>query len=63
MAMVKFATTCDVCGDRSEEYTQWPSCRECGLHICPQHYKAETVKGPDVDTPVTCVCHSCAAEE
>lgn len=51
MAMVKFATTCDViasltprpperpiinrCGKRSAEYTAWPSCRECGDQVCP----------------------------
>ena len=36
MSMVRFATTCDFCGWRSEEYTAWPSCRECLLHCCPR---------------------------
>lgn len=34
MAFVRFATKCDKCGRRSEEYTAWPECRECGEHIC-----------------------------
>lgn len=33
--MVRFATTCDRCGTRSEEYTAWPTCRECMDHVCP----------------------------
>lgn len=34
MSMVKFATRCDRCGRRSEEYTTWPSCRECQQDVC-----------------------------
>ena len=37
MGMVRFATKCDWCGKRSEEYTSWPHCRECGLDLCPDH--------------------------
>jgi hypothetical protein len=35
MSMVRFATKCDKCGRRSEEYTSWPSCKDCGEDICP----------------------------
>lgn len=35
MSMVRFATLCDKCGKRSEEYSAWPSCRECLEHVCP----------------------------
>lgn len=31
---VRFATTCDSCGARSEEYTAWPTCYECHDHVC-----------------------------
>jgi hypothetical protein len=34
MTMVRFATTCDHCGKRSEEYTAWPSCRNCLSDTC-----------------------------
>jgi hypothetical protein len=37
MSHVRFATTCDVCGKRSEEYATWPYCRECGIDLCPEH--------------------------
>ena len=36
MASVKFCSKCDVCGARSAEYTEWPACRDCGLHLCPK---------------------------
>ena len=32
--MVRFATLCDRCQRRSEEYTAWPTCKECLEHIC-----------------------------
>jgi hypothetical protein len=38
MAIVRFATLCDKCGRRSEEYTAWPSCRECLEDVCPNCY-------------------------
>ncbi len=59
MAVVRFATTYDSCGDRSEEYTAWPLCRECGRHFCsvcqvPQSFLPGDGEGPD-----TCLCPSC----
>jgi len=35
MSLVKFATVCDKCGKRSEEYQAWPSCWDCYEDICP----------------------------
>ena len=32
--MVRFATLCDKCKRRSEEYTAWPHCAECLQDIC-----------------------------
>lgn len=34
MSMVRFATLCDRCGRRSEEYTSWPTCEACERDIC-----------------------------
>lgn len=33
--MVRFATLCDICHKRSEEFTSWPSCESCGSDVCP----------------------------
>lgn len=35
MSMVRFATLCDRCGARSEEYSAFPTCCDCLLDICP----------------------------
>lgn len=35
MSMVMFATICDPCGKRSEEYSAFPSCRTCMEDVCP----------------------------
>lgn len=35
MSMVRFATLCDKCGARSEEYSSWPWCKDCMRDICP----------------------------
>jgi hypothetical protein len=36
MSMVRFATLCDKCGKRSEEYTAWPTCKDCGDDVCTE---------------------------
>ena len=36
MSVVRFATVCDCCGARSEEYTSWPTCDLCGEDVCPK---------------------------
>jgi hypothetical protein len=71
MAMVKFATTCDIslpmqnrlCGVRSEEYSQWPRCRYCDEHACPTHARPNSTVDADLDSPATCVCTDCCPEE
>lgn len=49
--MVRFATTCDVfaCGNRSAEYTAWPSCRACYMDVCPDHAVAGSLREEDRD--------------
>lgn len=39
MILVKFASLCDApdCLKRSEEYGNWPTCRNCHLDTCPDH--------------------------
>ena len=32
--IVRFAEICDHCGKRSEEYSRWFTCRECGDDVC-----------------------------
>lgn len=34
MSIVRFATLCDKCGKRSEEYKSWYICIYCGCHVC-----------------------------
>jgi len=36
MSAVKFASLCDLCLDRSEEYSRWPSCAYCMNDLCPE---------------------------
>lgn len=61
--MVRFATICDACKARSEEYTSWPSCRECGDHLCHACLVPGTLTEADLDQPETCLCKSCHAME
>ena len=71
MAMVRFATTCDVkphagdepCGARSIEFEQWPTCLECSDHCCPEHQQPGTLVDADLDAPPTCLCLECARAE
>jgi hypothetical protein len=60
MAMVKFATLCDVqirrvgivatlCHRRSDEYQAWPACRSCGEHVCDRHEPDGTRHEDDSD--------------
>jgi len=60
MAIVRFTTTCDVlgCAKRAEEYSAWPTCRDCGEFICTEHQ----VPGSDTqDERGLCVCLECKA--
>lgn len=82
MAMVRFATTCDLhntvttardigaitqvstpCGERSEEYTQWPCCRYCGDHCCPKHTRPNSLEEDrQYDGSRQVVCTDCDPE-
>lgn len=57
MSIVRFAMLCDKRGTRSEEYTPWATCRECGLDFCP---KCSTE--PTEDESNKCICLDCKAE-
>lgn len=35
MSLVMFASVCDRCAMRGEEYRAFPTCRECGEDVCP----------------------------
>lgn len=59
MTLVRFASLCDKCAVRSEEYTAWPTCRECGDHVCPRCYEVWTYTSSDGDGPDTCLCKRC----
>jgi hypothetical protein len=60
---VRFATLCDTCGARSEEYTTWPSCLECQQDCCPDCYKPGSKTDADVDAPERCLCLTCDCPE
>ena len=57
--IVRFATLCDQCGKRSDEYTAFPSCVECMEDVCEQC--ATHHDNADVDHPETALCHKCRA--
>jgi hypothetical protein len=60
MSCVRFATLCDAedCLRRSEEYSSWPTCRECGADVCPQHADPSSLH--ESDGKETVVCLTCA---
>jgi DnaJ-class molecular chaperone len=57
--MVRFATLCDYCGNRSVEYEQWPTCRECHDHVCPDCTLAGSLVTGDGDGPDLVTCAYC----
>lgn len=59
MSTVRFATTCDRCHKRSEEYTAWPICRECNGDVCYNCVAPNTLTEVDLDNPETAVCKEC----
>jgi hypothetical protein len=69
MTSVRFATACDVCGARSEEYTEWQTCRDCLIDVCPtcaapgSERDEDRQTGDGIDYEVTTVwCLDCAAD-
>jgi hypothetical protein len=59
MSMVRFATLCDQCDSRSEEYFAYPTCRDCQDDICP----ACMVPGTHDPEFGVCMCKRCEALE
>lgn len=57
MSTVRFATLCDVCGKRSEEYARFPRCIDCGDDICP-NCTVSVAFGGDPDKEAA-VCPAC----
>lgn len=69
MTAVRFATTCDRCGARSEEYTAWPSCRVCQSDTCPACARDGSEQSEDCrygeygdGERETVICRECEAE-
>ena len=57
MSMTRFATLCDQCGRRSEEYTHWPKCIACMDDVCTDcHIDKE------IDERNETLCKRCARE-
>ena len=55
MSIHRFHTKCDIenCGNRSDEYTAFPTCQDCMRDICPEHAEPDTTTEPDLDAPPT----------
>lgn len=64
MSIHRFHTKCDIenCGNRSDEYTAFPTCQDCMRDICPEHAEPDTTTEPDLDAPPTCICVECWKE-
>ena len=55
MSMTRFATICDRCrAARSGEYESWPTCKDCGGHIC-QNCDIESERTEDEAHKTLCV--------
>jgi hypothetical protein len=59
MSFVRFATVCDKCHKRSQEYQAFPYCRECGKHICSD---CRSLDHDDQENG-TGICDECAIGE
>lgn len=56
MSIIRYATLCDRCGEvKSDEYTAWPTCRECSDDVCPNC----AAEAADDETNRT-ICKLCA---
>lgn len=58
MSRVMFATLCDECGRRSEEYASWLGCRGCDRDICTDCAVID-YNDADVDWCQSCLCRKC----
>lgn len=57
--IVRFASICDKCEARSQEYSSWPRCRECDEDTC----SACEVQGQADDESGTTWCKECAGDD
>lgn len=57
MSIEMFCNRCDRCEEKSERYTHWPTCRECGDDIC---FDCDMQSQRDEETRRT-LCRECAA--
>jgi hypothetical protein len=62
MTMVRFATLCDCCGARSEEYSAWPECAECMEDLCPNCYVPGSLSEGEGERRDRVMCHTCSVE-
>lgn len=62
MTFVRFATLCNFCCARSEEYTAFPECWDCGRHVCPTCSPEGKIEGGDGE-PLNTQCPLCLREE
>lgn len=60
MSLVRFATICDKCHKRSEEYGRFPRCSSCLEDVCPDCDVPAARAGNEDDRTV---CRECAAIE
>lgn len=61
--MVRFASTCDRCQARSDEYTAWPHCTACMDDICYGCAVPGTLTEADLECPETVLCRACQEAE
>jgi hypothetical protein len=57
--IVKYASRCDRCGERSEEYHHWPICVDCGRDTCLGCQQPGTATDRDEEAN-SCRCVECA---
>lgn len=55
MSIVQFASICDICDARSEEYSKFPSCRDCGADVCELHVVPQSLD----EERGKCLCTMC----
>lgn len=59
---VRFATLCDRCRARSDEYSSWPMCRECMDDICPSCAAPHSLSTGDGERRDSVLCKSCTTD-
>lgn len=59
--VVKFADICDGCEAQSDDYTAWPTCRECLVSVCPDCSAPGTLVSDDGRESV--ICRPCTVRD